>query len=110
MKEVRQQKEDIEKKADAQYKRLEEATMKSMRLEKDLELEQEVTKKRHDEINSLLKENTKYKNELDEIRKAFGDMSEIDTRIKVASLKEEKINGLLSNLDQIMVSGYDSII
>jgi len=93
----------VEKKADAQYKRLEEAIMKTTRLEKDLELEQEVTKKRHEEINSLLRENTKYKNELDEIRKTFGDMKEIETRIKVASLKEEKINGLLSNLDQIMV-------
>lgn len=78
--------------------------MKTTRLEKDLELEQEVTRKRHEEINSLLRENTKYKNELDEIRKTFGDMKEIETRIKVASLKEEKINGLLSNLDQIMVS------
>lgn len=48
--------------------------MKVMRLEKDLELEQEVTKKRHEEINSLLKENTKYKGELDEIRRAFGNM------------------------------------
>jgi transcription initiation factor TFIIIB Brf1 subunit/transcription initiation factor TFIIB len=69
-----------------------------------LELEQAVTKKRHEELNSLSRENSKYKAELDEIRKAFGDMNEIDTRIKVASLKEEKINGLLSNLDQIMVS------
>jgi|LauGreDrversion4_2_1035121.scaffolds.fasta_scaffold137338_1 hypothetical protein len=77
--------------------------MKVTRLEKDLELEQEVTRKRHEEINSLIKENTKYKNELDDIRKTFGDMKEIEVRIKVASLKEEKINGLLSNLDQIMV-------
>ena len=77
--------------------------MKVTRLEKDLELEQEVTRKRHEEINSLIKENTKYKNELDDIRKTFGDMKEIEVRIKVASLKEEKINRLLSNLDQIMV-------
>ena len=47
-------------------------------------------------MSSLLKENTRYKNELDEIRRAFGDMTEIETRIKVATLKEEKINGLLS--------------
>jgi hypothetical protein len=59
-------------------------------------LQEEVIKKRHEEINSLLKENTKYKSELDEIRKAFGDMQEIDMRIKVAKLKEEKINGLLN--------------
>ena len=31
-------------------------------------------------------------------------MQEIETRIKVAELKEEKINGLLNQLDQIMVS------
>lgn len=30
-------------------------------------------------------------------------MQEIETRIRVAEMKEEKINGLLSNLDQIMV-------
>lgn len=59
-------------------------------------MQEEVIKKRHEEINSLLKENTKYKSELDEIRKAFGDMQEIDMRIKVAKLKEEKINGLLN--------------
>lgn len=73
--------------------------MKVARAEKDLELEQEVTRKRHEEINSLMKENTKYKGELDAIRKAFGNMEEIETRIKVASLKEEKINALLTNLD-----------
>lgn len=78
--------------------------MKVMKLEKDLELEQEVTKKRHEEINSLIKENTKYKGELDEIRKAFGNMQEIDARIKVAETKEEKIFGLLNQLDQISKS------
>lgn len=31
-------------------------------------------------------------------------MQEIETRIKVAELKEEKINGLLNQLDQIMKS------
>jgi len=51
----------------------------------------------------LVKENTKFKNEIDEIRKAFGNMQEIETRIRVAEMKEEKINGLLANLDQIMV-------
>lgn len=63
-------------------------------------------KKRHEEINSLNKENTKYKQELDLIRKQFGNAQEIETRIKVAELKEEKINGLLNQLDQIMVSFY----
>jgi hypothetical protein len=47
----------------------------------------------------LLKENNKYKAELDNIRKQFGNMSDIETRIKVAELKEEKINGLLNQLD-----------
>lgn len=31
-------------------------------LEKDLELQEEVLKKRHNEINTLLKENTNWKN------------------------------------------------
>ncbi len=53
-------------------------------------------KKRHEEINSLNKENAKYKQELDLIRKQFGNAQEIETRIKVAELKEEKINGLLN--------------
>jgi transcription elongation GreA/GreB family factor len=53
-------------------------------------------KKRQEEISSLLKENAKYKDQLDQIRKAYGDMQEIETRIKVAELKEEKINGLLN--------------
>lgn len=66
------------------------------KLEGLYEAEQEVNKKRHEELNSLLKENAKYKNELDEIRRAFGDKVEIDTRLKVAQLKEEKIDGLLS--------------
>lgn len=109
MKKVTDDKTEIEKKVIAQYKRIEESTMKVMRLEKDLELEQEVTKKRHEEINSLIKENSKYKNELDEIRKTFGDLQEIDNRIKVATLKEEKINGLLSQLDQIMKSTENNL-
>lgn len=63
-----------------------------------------MTKKRHEEINSLIKENSKYKGELDEIRRAFGTMKEIEGRIKVAETKEEKIFGLLNQLDQIMKS------
>lgn len=73
--------------------------VKVAKLEKDAELQEEVLKKRHEEINSLLKENTKYKSELDNIRKQYGNMNEIETRIKVAELKEEKINGLLGQLD-----------
>jgi hypothetical protein len=37
-------------------------------------------------------------------------MQEIETRIKVAELKEEKINGLLNQLDQIMVNYSNNII
>ncbi len=37
-------------------------------------------------------------------------MQEIETRIKVAELKEEKINGLLNQLDQIMVNYFNNII
>ena len=86
------------------YQRMQDATMKVAKLEKDLALQEEVLKKRHEEINSLNKENAKYKDQLDQIRKQFGNMEEIETRIKVAELKEEKINGLLNQLDQIMVN------
>lgn len=82
---------------------MQDATLRVAKLEKDLELQEEVLKKRHEEINSLNKENARYKDQLDQIRKQFGDMQEIETRIKVAELKEEKINGLLNQLDQIMV-------
>lgn len=87
---------------------MQDATLRVAKLEKDLELQEEVLKKRHEEINSLNKENAKYKDQLDQIRKKFGDMQEIETRIKVAELKEEKINGLLNQLDQIMVRNYYS--
>lgn len=90
---------DLDKKGDGIYQRLTEATVKITRLEKEAEAQEEVLKKRHDEIGSLLKENNKYKAELDNIRKQFGNMSDIETRIKVAELKEEKINGLLNQLD-----------
>ena len=36
-------------------------------------------------------------------------MSDIETRIKVAELKEEKINGLLTQLDQIMTSTENNL-
>jgi hypothetical protein len=73
-------------------------------LEKDIELQEEVLKKRHSEISSLLKENTSFKNQIDEIRRLYGDLDQIETRMKVATLKEEKINSLLSKLDHVMVS------
>ena len=59
----------MDKKGDGIYQRLTEATAKISILEKAAESQEEVLKKRHDEINSLLKENTKYKAELDNIRK-----------------------------------------
>ena len=36
-------------------------------------------------------------------------MNDIETRIKVAELKEEKINGLLTQLDQIMTSTENNL-
>lgn len=73
-------------------------------LEKEIELQDEVLKKRHNQINELLKENTNYKNQIDNIRRMYGDLDEIETRLKIATLKEEKINSLLSKLDHVMVS------
>ena len=67
-------------------------------------MQDEVLKKRHQQINDLLKENTNYKNQIDNIRRSYGDLDEIETRLKVATLKEEKINSLLSKLDHVMVS------
>jgi hypothetical protein len=64
---------DLDKKGDGIYQRLNEAMVKVAKLEKDAELQEEVLKKRHEEINSLLKENTKYKSELDNFRKQFGN-------------------------------------
>lgn len=78
-------------------------------LEKDIELQEEVLKKRHTELSSLLKENTGFKNQLDEIRRLYGDLDSIETRMKIATLKEEKINTLLSKLDHVMVSHYFSL-
>ena len=40
---------------------MQDATMRVAKLEKDLELQEEVLNKRHEEINSLNKENAKYK-------------------------------------------------
>lgn len=61
-------------------------------------------KKRHSEINSLLKENTKYKNKIDSIRNKYGDLDEIEQKFNIATLKEEKVNTLLSKLDHVLVS------
>jgi hypothetical protein len=47
------------------YQRMQDATLRVAKLEKDLELQEEVLKKRHEEINSLNKENAKYKDQLD---------------------------------------------
>ncbi len=95
-KDLKEKLAEMDKKGDGIYQRLNEAMVKITKLEKDAELQDEVLKKRHEEISSLLKENTKYKSELDNIRKQFGNMGDIETRIKVAELKEEKINGLLT--------------
>ena len=48
--------------------------MKVQQLEKELLLQEELLKKRHTEINSLLKENTSFKNMIDGIRHKYGDL------------------------------------
>lgn len=60
--------------------------------------------KRHKEINSLLKENRHYKNEIDEIRKRFGTLDDIDGQLQMAKMKEDKVNDLLGELDHVVVS------
>lgn len=103
-KDLQKEKSDVEKKQQMTYERLEDAMKKIGQLEKDIELQEEVLKKRHGEINSLLKENTSFKNQVDEIRRLYGDLNQIETRLKIATLKEEKINTLLQKLDHVMVS------
>lgn len=61
IKELRQKLTDQDSSEAKIYQRMQDATMRVAKLEKDLELQEEVLKKRHEEINSLNKENAKYK-------------------------------------------------
>ena len=60
--------------------------------------------KRHKEINSLLKENKLYKDQVDGIRRKFGDLSEIQNKFDLALMKEQKVSDLLAELDHTMKS------
>lgn len=60
--------------------------------------------KRHKELNSLMKENRRYKDQEDELRKRFGSLEDIKDKMELAAMKEEKVNDLLSELDQNLKS------
>ena len=60
--------------------------------------------KRHKEINSLLKENKLYKDQVDGIRRKFGDLGEIQNKFDLALMKEQKVSDLLAELDHTMKS------
>ena len=60
--------------------------------------------KRQKELNSVLKENAYYKDELDGIRRRFGSLDEIHKKFELSQMREDKVNDLLSELDNNMVS------
>ena len=97
-------KSELEKTLKQCNEKLEEALMAIKQLEKDIALQEEVLKKRHAEISNLLKENTSCKNEIDDLNRTYGLMQDLDERTKIATLKEQNINTLLSKLDHVMVT------
>lgn len=56
------------------YSRFEAATNKLGTLEDELKTQEGILVKRHNEINTLLKENRYYKGEIDTIRTKFGSL------------------------------------
>ena len=77
--------------------------------EKEKKESEESLFKRQKEINSLLKENAFYKDELDGIRRRFGSLDDIHKKFELAQMKEDKVNDLLSELDNNMVSTLKKI-
>ena len=49
-------------------KRFEDAIRRTAELEKEMKEQEEMLMKRHKELNSLMKENRRYKDEIDDIR------------------------------------------
>jgi len=74
------------------------------RVKLDLHKSDTSLQKRQTELNSFIKENNMLKNQIMDIEKKYGDLNQIDERIRVASLKEAKIGDLLKKLDNCMQS------
>jgi chromosome segregation ATPase len=101
---MQREKQDAEQKSRNSYRRLEEATKKIKELEESLDEQEQVLIKRHNEINSINKENRLMKEDLDFIRQKYGTVAEIKQKMEVAEMKEKKIAELVATLDNSIVS------
>ena len=105
-KEILREKNQQIAKYENSYRRFEEAMAKLTIAQQEKKESEEALWKRQKEINSLLKENASYKDELDGIRRRFGSLDEIHKKFEMAQMKEDKVNDLLSELENNMVSVF----
>lgn len=56
------------------------------------------------ELNDNIKENNMLKNQIMDIERKYGNLENLEERIKIADLKESKITGLISKLDKALQS------
>ena len=54
------------------------------------------------ELAENIKENNMLKNQIMDIERKYGNLDGLDERIRVADLKESKIEGLLSKLEKAL--------
>ena len=66
--------------------------------------------KRHNELNSTIKENNYLKDELYGITKRFGSADQIKEKMELAELKEQKVNDLIAELEHTQVSLEEAIL
>ena len=108
-KDLLKDKNDQIAKYESSYRRYEEAIAKISQLEAEAKEAEDLLFKRHKEINSLLKENTAYKNEVDTIRRNYGSLDELNKKFELTKMKEEKINDLLDSLEHTMKSSENQL-
>ena len=85
---IREKNAQLEKHENA-YRRFEEAMAKLAIAEKEKKEYEDSLFKRQKELNSLLRENAGYKDELDSIRRNYGSLDEIHRNFKRVSLKNQ---------------------
>lgn len=91
-------------KYDNNYSRFTDAINRNGQLEKDIKEQEQVLMKRHNELNSTIKENNYLKDELYGITKRFGSADQIKEKMDLAELKEQKVNDLIAELEHTQVS------
>lgn len=106
---MRDAKNNAEQKARNSYSRFEDAMKKVKEMEQTLDEQEKVMIKRHNDINSLLKENRKMKDDMDYITSQFGTVAEIKQKMDIVNMKEKKINELVDNLDTSIVSYFSNM-